>query len=45
MFHVGAGAGDPQGAYVVDGMPAQVEVTDEPLSGIDFDLMDGPPPP
>ncbi|MDQ2646552.1 MAG: hypothetical protein M3020_22270, partial [Myxococcota bacterium] len=37
MFHVGAGAGDPQGAYVVDGMPAQVEVTDEPLSGIDFD--------
>lgn len=44
QFHVGAGPGDPTGAYLVDGMPAQVEVTDEALTGIDFDLMDGPPP-
>ncbi len=40
MFHVKPGAGDPTGAYLVDGMPAPVEVTDEPLTGIDFDLTD-----
>jgi len=39
-FHIGAGAGDPQGAYIVDGMPAPFEVTDEPVTGIDFGLMD-----
>jgi hypothetical protein len=44
QFHVGAGAGDPMGAYMADGMPVPVEVADEEVTGIDFDLMDGPPP-
>jgi hypothetical protein len=44
MFHLGAGPGDPTGAYVIDGMPAPIEVTDEPVEGIDFDLSDEPPP-
>lgn len=39
-FHLGAGPGDPQGAYVVDGMPAPFDVEDEPVTGIDIDLMD-----
>ena len=39
-FHLGAGPGDPQGAYVVDGMPAPFDVEDEPVTGIDIALMD-----
>jgi hypothetical protein len=40
MFHLGAGPGDPQGAYIVDGAPGSFEVTDEPVTGIDIGLMD-----
>ncbi|MDQ2645056.1 MAG: hypothetical protein M3020_14665, partial [Myxococcota bacterium] len=40
MFHIPAGAGDPQGAHVVDGMPAPFDVADEPVTGIDIELMD-----
>jgi hypothetical protein len=39
-FHLGAGPGDPQGAYIVEGMPGPFEVTDEPVIGIDIGLMD-----
>lgn len=39
-FHLGAGPGDPQGAYIVDGMPGPFDVADEPVTGIDIGLMD-----
>jgi hypothetical protein len=41
MFHVGAGPGDPQGAYVGDDlMPAPVEVEQGGATGVDLMLIE-----